>query len=65
MEDPNGDGYKHLRILELDNILHTVMKYKLTTVDIKRFKLLLKSKLHTRNLMTTINIWVFAVALPS
>lgn len=56
MEDPYDDRYKHLGVLELDNILHREMKDKTITVYFKRVKLFLKSKLDSRNLVTAFNI---------
>lgn len=61
MSDPDEDGYKYLGILELDDILHSEMKVKIKESYLKRLKLLLRSKLHARNLITAINIWAVAV----
>ncbi|XP_014781114.1 uncharacterized protein LOC106876884 [Octopus bimaculoides] len=57
MEDQDDDGYQHLGILELGNILHKEMKDKFIAAYFKRFKLLLKSKLNSRNHVTAISIW--------
>lgn len=61
MSDPDEGGYKYLGILELDDILHNEMKNKLRETYMKRLKLVLKSKLHARHIITAINTWAVAV----
>ena len=61
MGDPDEDGYKYLGILELDRILQQEMKSKTRAAYFKRLKLLLKSKLNSRNLFLAINSWAVAL----
>ena len=60
LETDDG-GYKYLGILELDDIMHKEMKEKVKTTYLKRLKLVLKSKLNSRNLINAINTWAVAV----
>lgn len=60
LETDNG-GYKYLGILELDDIMHKEMKEKVKTTYLKRLKLILKSKLNSRNLINAINTWAVSV----
>ena len=53
--DPAGGGYKYLGILENDKILTREMKEHVAALYNKRLKLLLKTKLNARNLITAIN----------
>ena len=59
--DPTGGGYKYLGILENDKILTREMKEHVSALYKKRLKLLLKTKLNARNLITAINSWAVAV----
>ena len=61
MSEPGNEGYKYLGILEFDNILTEEMKKKIQETYFKRMKLLLKSKLNSRNLFLAINSWAVAV----
>ena len=61
MSEPDENGYKYLGILEYDKILHKQMKEKVTSCYFKRLKLILKSKLNSKNLIEGINSWVVAV----
>ena len=60
MTDPDAGGYKYLGILELEDILVSDMKAKVKECYFKRLKLILKSKLNSRNLFFGINSWVVA-----
>ena len=51
----------YLGILELDEILNNEMKLKVKTSYFKRLKLLLKSKLNSKNLFLAINSWAVAL----
>ena len=57
MKDPDAGGYKYLSILELEDILVSDMKVKVKECYFKRLKLILKSKLNSRNLFLGINSW--------
>jgi hypothetical protein len=59
--DPEESGYKYLGVLELDVILDKQMKDNIKSEYNKRLRLLLKSKLNSRNLFTAINAWAVAV----
>ena len=61
MDDPDENGYKYLGILELDEILNNEMNSKVKTSYFKRLKLLLKSKLNSKNLFLAINSWFVAL----
>ena len=61
MSEPGNEGYKYLGILEFDSILTEEMKKKIQETYFKRMKLLLKSKLNSRNLFLAINSWAVAV----
>lgn len=56
IENPNDDRYKYFGIMKLDNILHRDMYDKVIIACFKRLKLLMKSRLNSRNLATTFNI---------
>ena len=54
-------GYKYLGILQSDTVMEKQMKGKIIREYFRRLKLLLKSKLHSGNLIKTINMWAVAV----
>ena len=54
-------GYRYLGILETDIILNKRMKEITSTEYFRRIKLLLKSSLTSRNLITAINSWAVPV----
>ena len=54
-------GYRYLGILETDTILNKRMKEITSTEYFRRIKLLLKSSLTSRNLITAINSWAVPV----
>ena len=54
-------GYKYLGILQNDMVMETQMKGKVKGEYFRRLKLLLKSKLYSRNLIKAINAWAVAV----
>ena len=66
---PNGEvikeldekGYKYLGILQNDMVMETQMKGKVKGEYFRILKLLLKSKLYSRNLIKAINAWAVAV----
>ena len=51
------EGYKYLGILELDQILNTKMKERITSEYVRRVKKLCTSKLNGGNLVSGINAW--------
>ena len=55
------EGYKYLGILQLDQILNTKMKDKITSEYIRRVKKLCRSKLNGGNLIDGTNIWAVGV----
>ena len=57
MYEPDASGYKYLGILEFDDILTKDMKTKVKEGYFNRLKLILKSKLNSRNLLLGINSW--------
>ena len=61
MDEPNNEGYKYLGVLELDGVLCSEMKEKVKKEYMKRLKLMLKTKLNSRNLFLGINTWAVAV----
>ena len=66
---PNGetikevekDGYKYLRILELDNIKEKEMKDKFKYEYLRRTRLIVKSKLSGNNIVKAINVWAISL----
>ena len=54
-------GYRYLGILETDQILHQQMKSLTSREYLRRIKLLLKSSLTGKNLITAINTWAIPV----
>ena len=54
-------GYKYLGILQNDMVMETQMKGKVKGEYFRILKLLLKSKLYSRNLIKAINAWAVAV----
>ena len=59
MCEPDASGYKYLGILEFYDILTKDMK-KVKEGYFKRLKLILNSKLNSRNLFLGINSWAVA-----
>lgn len=59
--EPDDSGYKYLGVLEVDDILHREMKEITQKAYKNRLKLILKSKLNSKNLVHAINIWAVAV----
>ena len=54
------EGYKYLGVLELDQILNTKMKERITSEYVRRVKKLCRSKLNGENLVSGINAWAVA-----
>ena len=52
------EGYKYLGILELDQILNTKRKERITSEYVRRVKKLCRSKLNGGNFVSGINAWV-------
>ena len=56
-----GDGYKYLGMLELDEVKHTEMKEIITKQYIRRVRKILRSKLKGGNTINVINLRAVAV----
>ena len=54
-------GYKYLGIMQLDKILNTKTKGKITSEYVRRVKKLCRSKLNGGNLISGINTWAVSV----
>ena len=54
-------GYKYLGILQSDTVIEKQIKGKVKGKYFRRLKLLLKSKLSSRNLIKAINSWAVAI----
>ena len=57
IKEVEEDGYKYLGIMQLDKILNTEMKGKITSEYVRRVKKLCRSKLNGGNLISGINTW--------
>ena len=55
------DGYKYLRILEYNEVLHAEMKIRLQNEYYHRLKRILKSKLNGKNVIVAVNTWTVSV----
>ena len=61
IKDMDGTGYKYLRIIEGEEIIHQGMKEKIKKEYIKRLKAILKSELNSGNIVKAINSWAVPV----
>ena len=69
VELPNGevikqvekDGYKYLRVLELDRKMESDMKERFSKEYFRRFKLALKSRLNDKNKILAANTWAVSL----
>ena len=61
MRQIEEDGYKYLGMLETDKIEENKMNVKFEKEYLKRFKLVLKSKLNGKNKIVAINTWAISV----
>ena len=61
IKEVEEDDYKYLGIMQLDKILNTKMKGKITSEYVKRVKKLCRSKLNGGNLISGINTWAVSV----
>ena len=60
-EETDKKGYKHLGILERDDICQEKMKEKVQKEYYKQVRAVLKSKLNGENLTNAINVWAVAM----
>ena len=61
IKEVREDGYKYLGIMQLDKILDTKMKGKITSEYLRRVKKLCRFKLNEGNLISGINTWAVSV----
>ena len=61
IKEVKEDGYKYLGIMQLDKILNTKMKGKITSEYVRSVKKLCRSKLNGGNLISGINTWAVSV----
>ena len=61
IKEVEEDVYKYLGIMQLDKILNTKMKGKITSEYVRRVKKLCRSKLNGGNLISGINTWAVSV----
>ena len=55
------EGYKYLGVIEVDEMLHSQIKEKVSKEYLKRVRKLGKSKLNGRNLIQSINTWAVSL----
>ena len=57
----DGKGYRHLGMLETDDIMHDEMKRSMKKEQIRRVKKTLSSKLNASNVIKAINSWAVSL----
>ena len=55
------DGYKYLRVLQLDSIMNREMKKNVKSEYIRRVKKLLRSQLNGGNVVAWMNTWAVGI----
>ena len=60
IEEADKKGYKHLGILERDDICQEKMKEKVQKEYYKQVRAVLKSKLNGGNVINAVNVWAVA-----
>ena len=55
MEEVDQEGYKYLRVLQLDKVMNKEIKYIIGNEYIRRLKLICKSNLSAENVISDIN----------